>query len=1086
MRRRGLPAALLVVGLLAVPGPATRAQAAPAPGIAARAPVTVTLITGDRVTTAADGSTSIERAPGRSGVRFVGRTDGGHRYVIPADALPLLRDGRLDQRLFDLTTLRASGYTGDTELPLLVSYPRGGRSKGSASVRAATGATARVVRDLPEVGLLAVRAARTARAGLWTSLTRGTVTARTLRPGIERLYLDGRRRLDLDVSVPQIGAPVAWRQGLDGTGVTVAVLDSGIDATHPDFAGKLAAVENFSADASADDVVGHGTHVASTIAGSGAKSGGRNRGVAPGAMLAIGKVCEPDACLESNVLAGMQWAARTAPVVSMSLGGRDTLGIDPLEQAVDDLTAAHGTLFVVSAGNDGGAGTIGPLGSAQSALTVGAVDDEDRLAGFSSRGPRAGDDAIKPDITAPGVGIVAAGAANGSSGTPAGDGYVSLNGTSMAAPHVAGAAAIVTQQHPGWSPKQRKALLMGAAEPTAGVDVFGQGAGRVDVARAVGQAVLAEEGSVSFGRQEWPHHDDTPVTRTVTYRNAGDAPIALSLSVAGDTGTFSLGATGLTVPAGATATTTVTADTGGGEGADGFRTGRIVATGPGGVKVETPVAVNREVESYDVTVRHIGRDGRPSADYWTSLNGLDEHRVVNLAGPDPDRTVRLPKGAYGIYGWVYGETGMTMLVQPELVVDGPETVTLDARRGRPVDITVPRADARQSLLAVSVDWLGGTVPIGALTLVEDAGDLFTARVGPHAEVAGFATSISASFARWADDDRGFFGSPYSYDAAFLREGTFITGFTRRLADGRLATVRATYAREADDAHGVKTNVADLRNGTTGWTVGYDFPLPFERTEHLSTEGGAVWWGRFEQATPGVPEPLSLAIGPRERLAAGAAHRQDWNRAVVAPTVSGGRDHAVRYDDLIVAQVPLFTQGAGHWGRSATDAARTALYAGDDLIGEVASDFGEFAVPPQRQTYRLEISASRSAPFRLSTSVRGVWTFASGNGDTRLPLSTVRFSPRVDEHNVAPPGAFTVPVAVERAADSPAEPTAKLTAEFSVDDGRTWRPATVHGTGDERTLRVTNPPAGFVSLRANTTDAAGNTAAITVLRAYQTG
>ncbi|MEV6495673.1 S8 family serine peptidase, partial [Actinoplanes sp. NPDC051633] len=395
------------------------------------------------------------------------------------------------------------------------------------------------------------------------------------------------------VSVPQIGAPAAWQQGLDGTGVTVALLDSGIDATHPDFAGKLAAVQNFTTAGSADDTVGHGTHVASIIAGSGAKSGGRYRGVAPGAKLAIGKVCETDFCDESAILAGMQWAAPIAPVVNLSLGGGDAPGLDPVEQAVEDLTAAHDTLFVIAAGNAGGTATVGSPGSADSALAVGAVDDEDQLADFSSRGPRVGDDAIKPDITAPGVDIVAARAANGFIGTPVEEGYTSLSGTSMATPHVAGAAAIVAQQHPGWSARQRKTLLMGAAKPTEGVDPFGQGAGRVDVARVIRQAVSVDEGSVSFGRQPWPHDDDVPVTKTVTYRNGGAAAITLSLALTGGAGAFTVAASSLTVPAGGTATTTVTADTRG-DRPDGFLTGRLVATGPGDVKVETPVAVNRE------------------------------------------------------------------------------------------------------------------------------------------------------------------------------------------------------------------------------------------------------------------------------------------------------------------------------------------------------------------------------------------------------------------------------------------------------------------------------------------------------------
>jgi hypothetical protein len=128
---------------------------------------------------------------------------------------------------------------------------------------------------------------------------------------------------------------------------------------------------------------------------------------------------------------------------------------------------------------------------------------------------------------------------------------------------------------------------------------------------------------------------------------------------------------------------------------------------------------------------------------------------------------------------------------------------------------------------------------------------------------------------------------------------------------------------------------------------------------------------------------------------------------------------------------------------------------------------------------------------LSTSISAAWTFRSaeaGETPVRLPLSTVRFSPRVDDNNVAPAGrAFAIPVTVERTTGSAAKANRTLTVEFSTDDGRTWQPATVRGTGDHRTAQVTNPAgAGFVSLRANATDAAGNTAAVTVLRAYAVG
>ncbi|RSM65419.1 peptidase S8 [Actinoplanes sp. ATCC 53533] len=1100
MRLRKSPAALLAVGTvaaLAAVAP-TSAYAAPAPGAppgqVAATSTSITLITGDRVIVTPDGRTSVDRAPGRSGTRFVSRAAGGHHYVIPVDALPLVQAGRLDQRLFDLTALRDFGYTGEAELPLLLAYPRSGSRKGPAGARAATGGTARVARDLSGVGALAVRTPRTARAELWTSLTTGTAAARALRPGVERIYLDGKRKLDLDVSVPQIGAPAAWQAGLDGTGVTVAILDSGIDATHPDFAGKIVANENFTTDPNADDVVGHGTHVASIIAGSGAKSGGKYRGVAPGAKLAIGKVCETEFCEESAILAGMQWAARTAPVINISLGGGDSPSIDPLEQAVDELTAAHGALFVIAAGNAGGTATVGSPGSADSALTVGAVDDEDQLADFSSRGPRVGDDAIKPDITAPGVDIVAARAANGQIGTPAGEGYVSLSGTSMATPHVAGAAAIVTQQHPGWSPRQRKTLLMGAAKPTEGVDVFGQGAGRVDVARVVRQAVSVDEGSISFGRQLWPHDDDAPVTRTVTYRNGGTGPLTLSLSLTGDSGTFSLAATSVTVPAGGTATTTVTADTSG-EGVDGFKTGRLVATGAGDVRVETPVAVNREVESYDVTLRQLGRDGQP-AEHVTSLNRLDQFAIYDVFGSEATDKVRLPKGEYGLLTWIYGAADLTTLVQPKLVVNGPESVLLDARRGKPVTITVPRKDATPALVAVNADWVSEEFGISASALSDSGDDLFLGQVGPRAKQAGFFGSVNATFAKFDEAGQTFQDTPFTYNLAYLREGAFYNGFTKRVRAGELATVKSSFAREAEGVTAIKLNWPDLGPTIGGWAVGLGFRLPSERTEWLSTEGSTTWAGEFDQELRGddpesFPELLSIAVSPDKRYRAGQTYREAWNRAVFAPSVAGDLDAAVRIEDLIVAGIPLFSDGVGHWGDARADTARTALYAGGTLIAEVASGYAEFKVPPGNARYRLEQSASRGAPFRLSTSVSGAWTFRSataGEAPVRLPLSTVRFSPRVDAKNVAPAGEpVVIPVTVERPTGSAAKPNRTLTVEFSTDDGRTWRPATVRGTGDHRTARVINPAGpGHVSLRANATDAAGNTAAVTVLRAYAVG
>ncbi len=151
----------------------------------------------------------------------------------------------------------------------------------------------------------------------------------------------------------------------------------------------------------------------------------------------------------------MQWAAaeKKAAVVNLSLGGPDGPDADPLEEAVDTLSKKYGTLFVTAAGNDGRAGTVSSPGSADAALTVGAVDRSDALADFSSEGPRIGDGAVKPDITAPGVDIVAARATGTAMGSTVDDFYTAESGTSArpapaAPPHPPGCSPPVPTRWP--------------------------------------------------------------------------------------------------------------------------------------------------------------------------------------------------------------------------------------------------------------------------------------------------------------------------------------------------------------------------------------------------------------------------------------------------------------------------------------------------------------------------------------------------------------------------------------------------------------------------------------------------------------
>ncbi|MCS7260184.1 MAG: S8 family peptidase [Anaerolineae bacterium] len=307
---------------------------------------------------------------------------------------------------------------------------------------------------------------------------------------VEYIWPDLPVHTCLDVSVPRIRAPQVWNLGLRGEGMRIAILDTGIDPQHPDFAGRIAAMTSFVGGDGSDDN-GHGTHVAGIAAGSGAASNGRFRGVAPAASLYIAKVLDSNGDgLMSNVMAGIEWAvAHNVHVINLSLGG-DTPGdgSDALSTLCDQVVRQLGIVICVAAGNHGPANsTIGAPGVARRVITVGAVDDTDHVASFSSRGPTL-DGRLKPDIVFPGTGIVSARATNARVGRPIQPHYAELSGTSMATPHATGAVALLLQANPNLKPEDVKRALLGGAidlneMPTA------QGSGRGDLLAAYQRAM---------------------------------------------------------------------------------------------------------------------------------------------------------------------------------------------------------------------------------------------------------------------------------------------------------------------------------------------------------------------------------------------------------------------------------------------------------------------------------------------------------------------------------------------------------------------------------------------------------------------
>jgi subtilisin family serine protease len=313
-------------------------------------------------------------------------------------------------------------------------------------------------------------------------------------------------------SAPLLG--LAGIAGVDGQGIGVAVVDSGI-APHSALALRVVANVSFvTGDPQVTDAFGHGTHVAGIIAGDRAAADGvapeYAGGIAPGANLVNVRVLGPDGSgFTSDVIAGIEWvvanrARYNIRVINLSLGHpvTEACATDPMCEAVNQAVQA-GIVVVVAAGNAGTApdgrtilGSITSPGNSPYAITVGALNtwgtvdrSDDTVAAFSSRGPSAYDLGMKPDIAAPGTKIVSL-QADGAflpamypsihvagTGTNA---YMYLSGTSMAAPMISGGAALLLQGSPNLSPAQVKFALQNGATTMTDGGLLGAGAGSVN------------------------------------------------------------------------------------------------------------------------------------------------------------------------------------------------------------------------------------------------------------------------------------------------------------------------------------------------------------------------------------------------------------------------------------------------------------------------------------------------------------------------------------------------------------------------------------------------------------------------------
>ncbi len=299
-------------------------------------------------------------------------------------------------------------------------------------------------------------------------------------PTVERIWPDLVVRTCLNASVPHIRAPEVWTAGYSGRQVPVGIVDTGIDAGHPDFVGRIAAMYDVTGEGSKDNH-GHGTHVAGIVGG----AGSLYRGVAPDCALHVAKVLHADGSgYMSEVIAGLEWVVEQGvKVVNLSLGGVGPCdGSDALSVACD-AAVDRGIVVCVAAGNYGPqAASVGPPGCARKVLTVGASSVVDAVPSFSARGPTS-DGRIKPDILMPGVDVVSCRATDTSMGAPLDTLYTRASGTSMAAPHAAGVAALLLEAFPGLTPAQVKDRMM-TTSCDLSLDPNTQGKGRGDAYHA--------------------------------------------------------------------------------------------------------------------------------------------------------------------------------------------------------------------------------------------------------------------------------------------------------------------------------------------------------------------------------------------------------------------------------------------------------------------------------------------------------------------------------------------------------------------------------------------------------------------------
>jgi Subtilase family len=421
-------------------------------------------------------------------------------------------------------------------------------------------------------------------------------------------------------------------------------------------------------------------------------------------------------------------------------------------------------------------------GAATAALTVGAISDGcdfdftdpnacprdysgDDIPYFSSTGPRLGDFAIKPEITAPGVDIPSALASGTGTGTPVGaypNLYTYLSGTSMATPMVAGSAAILLGEHPDWTAQQLRDALTSTATPNPSEPEYWQGSGMVNVGKAATQAVFGT-GDLNLGTAAYPQQPGSSMlTGTITYTNTGSAAETLSLSSSFATAPSNFGfefpaepwtpPTGVvslpgqvTVPAGGSQAVQLSIDA---SQAPYFSTyGLVTATAADGSIVRTTVGFTRSALTHRLTLTAIDQTGTPETTNGFSygyLMDLTNGQLYGVSFTNGDGTILGTRDNQLIAGREYAFLGQiatfgpapyyhlqswTQLAEPQITMNADQSFTFDARNAGLVSV----GTQRPSVSKIECSGIARTVQVFYLALqacgtgdaIGEGGDIYT-------------------------------------------------------------------------------------------------------------------------------------------------------------------------------------------------------------------------------------------------------------------------------------------------------------------------------------------------------------------------